>query len=434
MSACAIAAGRVADGNLRSTTDNVSDSTIKPRIFFAAAEESLPHDITKIISLDALKVYPLLAIAAIQRQKIEVMHKYIGQYFAILSIRRWHDEANWPKDWSDTERDEMRRVVSVIKRNCARPRSANLCKYWSTYTLDVYSSIVWNGCVHYQEAHSQVNYPSEAPTGEYHLLDPFTPSWMVGWNFTTDLYRVLEHAVSRFRTQSSRFNILDVATPSSSTFSSGLNSRVNALFLELPDNFKTIKDMSGVPAQDIYGFQAANIQATSALLRMMLFSVEEGNDVGKKCSVASELLDVFHRIPKPYLTAIGAPLVYHLSGIGHILGSVINIPLTETSYSMVRQLLISMADLLASLESVLHKSAGAGKSLLEQVGRIDEFMASERHNNNTRAAQTIEGNLNGWANALGQEVSPRYQLPDDILLDWNWPLDITAENPFLLLQ
>lgn len=311
---------------------------------------------------------------------------------------------------------------------------ADCNKYWSTYTLDVYSSIVWNGCVHFQEAHSQVQYPSETPTSEYHLLGSLTHSWMVGWNYTTDLYRVLEHAVSRFRTQTSRFNMVEVATASSPTFSSDVSSRLNALFSELPDIFKTIKEMSGNSAQDIYGFQAANIQATSALLRMMLFSVEAGNDVDKKCSVASELLEVFHQIPKPYLTAIGTPLIYHLSGIGHILGSVINTPLSETSYSKVRGLLVSMAALLDSLESVLHKGAGAGRSLLEQVDRIDRFMASERQHIDARFAQAAEGTADHWTNLLGQEVSPQYQLPDDILLDWTWPLDFTTENSFLFLQ
>lgn len=113
MSACAIAAGRVEDGSvLTSTSSRPSKPEVKPKIFFAAAEESLPHDITKATSLDALRAYPLLALAAIQGRKIEVMHKYIGQYFAILSIRRWHDEENWPKQWTSVERDEMRRVVS----------------------------------------------------------------------------------------------------------------------------------------------------------------------------------------------------------------------------------------------------------------------------------------------------------------------------------
>jgi hypothetical protein len=113
MSACAIAAGRVEDGSVpTSTSDQPCQPAVKSSIFFAAAEESLPHDIIKAASLDALKAYPLLALAAIQGRKIEVMHKYIGQYFTILSIKRWHDEANWPRQWTSVEQDEMRRVVS----------------------------------------------------------------------------------------------------------------------------------------------------------------------------------------------------------------------------------------------------------------------------------------------------------------------------------
>jgi hypothetical protein len=113
MSACAIAAGRVEDGSVPATTaGQLNHPEVKPSIFFAAAEESLPQDITKVTSLDVLRTYPLLALAAIQGRKIEVMHKYIGQYFAILTIRRWHDEGNWPAQWTSVERDEMRRVVS----------------------------------------------------------------------------------------------------------------------------------------------------------------------------------------------------------------------------------------------------------------------------------------------------------------------------------
>lgn len=113
MSACAIAAGRIEDGSVPSNNSSQPcEYTLKSSTLFAAAEESLPQDIIKAASLDALKAYPLLALAAIQARKIEVMHKYVGQYFAILSIKRWHDEVNWPKQWTSLERDEMRRLVS----------------------------------------------------------------------------------------------------------------------------------------------------------------------------------------------------------------------------------------------------------------------------------------------------------------------------------
>jgi hypothetical protein len=426
MAACALAAGRMRDGGI--THSNEQDlvlTDLPPKIFHEASENCLPSDITNITTLDALRAYPLLALSAIQGRQIDVMHKNIGLYFAILSIRRWHDESNWPVSWTATEREEMRKLVSLLQFALVSITYIVPNQYWSTYTLDVYSSIVWNGCIHFQEAHSRVQYPSNDTDIGVQYEDTSLPGWMVGWNFTTDLYRVLEHAVSRFRTQSSQFNILEMAAPSSPTFSSGLNARVNALYSALPEAFKTIKEMTGVPEKDIYGFQAANIQATLALLRMMLFSVEADSDVDKKCSVASDLLAVFHQIPNSYLRAISAPLIYHLSGIGQILGSVITSPISDASYSKVRELLCSMAALLESLESVLQRRAGAARSLLDQVDRIDNFMATQRQSQiDFRAFPQAHITTEEWSSIpINEEISPRYQLPMEIVGDWSWPLE-----------
>lgn len=113
MAACALAAGRVQDGGLPSSNgSSTTNLAIRSSTFFTAAEQSLPQDIISIESFDAMRTYPLLAIAGIQDGRIDVMHKYIGMYFAILSIRKWHDESNWPSSMAIAEREQMRRVVS----------------------------------------------------------------------------------------------------------------------------------------------------------------------------------------------------------------------------------------------------------------------------------------------------------------------------------
>jgi hypothetical protein len=111
----------MSDGSVPNNTRGWEyQSEVKPSVFFTAAEECLPCDIIKVTSLDALKAYPLMALAAIQGRKIEAMHKYIGQYFTIMSIQRWHDESNWPTEWTSVERDEMRRVVSRSMKTLVR--------------------------------------------------------------------------------------------------------------------------------------------------------------------------------------------------------------------------------------------------------------------------------------------------------------------------
>lgn len=95
--------------------------------------------------------------------------------------------------------------------------------------------------------------------------------------------------------------------------------------------------------------------------------------------------------------------MHHLAGIGHLLGSVIQSPLSQWTYLQVRNVLLAMVDLLASLESVLSSNGtsetypgiggigsasrgagqggGAGKGggsarLKAHVARIDQYMTN----------------------------------------------------------
>ncbi len=399
MAACALASARARDGALSSCNgEHVSvspDSTVSgssvdmpPEMFYAAAEEALPKDILQCRDFDYLRALALLSIASIQDAKIAVMQKYIGHYFTLMAINQWHDEANWAPGMHPTEVEERRRL------------------YWSIYTLDVFTSIIWDGCIHFQESHAKVEYPTgraEEP-GQQHgggggggggdnsnsnsnsnpnasspsPGDPHPDSWMVGWNFTTDLYRILEHNLNKLRSRSSMFNLLgETTTPGSFRVSS--QDRVADLYASLPAVFKHIQPPTGEPARDIFGFQAANIQATMALLEMVHLSLEVDVDLERKCSVVHHVLQTFHRVPKPYMRAISSPLIYHIGGIGVILGSVMEGPLSENAYHLVRDLLLSMAVLLESLEAFLHRSAGAGQRLRTLASRLEAYYVGMRN-------------------------------------------------------
>jgi len=83
------------------------------------------------------------------------------------------------------------------------------------YQLEVYSSITWGSVIRFREAQSQVSYPSEindeffsdagyqglTPMQRYNPPQSVSNSscWLHGWNFTTELYRVLEHSMDDFR-------------------------------------------------------------------------------------------------------------------------------------------------------------------------------------------------------------------------------------------
>jgi hypothetical protein len=80
------------------------------------------------------------------------------------------------------------------------------------------------------------------------------------------------------------------------------------MYSALPSQFRETPPTTGDMSEDLFGFQAANIQATLQLLRMVLLSTEEIG-VERKCDVAGEVLSVFSNVPLDYLKAISSPLV-----------------------------------------------------------------------------------------------------------------------------
>ncbi|CAI4220257.1 unnamed protein product [Parascedosporium putredinis] len=381
MAACALASSRVRDGALVSPERYTTDLLIlPPEDFYAAAEDALPAD----------------PIDAHDFNYIEQMRKYIGTYFTILSIRQWHDETNWPSGLSAIEREEMRRL------------------YWSIYTLDIYSSTVWGGCFHFQEAHARVDTSPDRDA-----------EWLVGWNFTTDLYRILEHALSRLRTQHSRFNLFrsEEAITTNSPAGGAMGSanryilqRVDSLYTTLPPIFKELRPATGNIATDIYGFQAANIKPPSPCSGCR-------RRPEKKCAVAEDILTIFDHVPESFQRAISTPLIYHLAGIGNILGSVMEGPLSETSYQRAR--------------GILRRRAGAGKHLRELVERIDVYMASRREPPPAaHIPPPLDNRMDSRAHPPVAEVntgvidnlSPMFQLPDELLQDWNWPSMLLSDT------
>jgi hypothetical protein len=154
------------------------------------------------------------------------------------------------------------------------------------YTLEVYSSIVWGGVIRCRESQSRVFYPSEVDDDRfsergYENLIPETPgarrlsmssvtvtndsSWLHGWNFTTELYRILEHAMDDFHRRRPQnvgpFSPSDLFLRESPSQSAVLE-KVMSMHAELPDRFKETRSVVSDMVEDRFSFQAANITAT----------------------------------------------------------------------------------------------------------------------------------------------------------------------------
>jgi hypothetical protein len=115
MAACALSSARLRDGALVSLPLVSSDAAaVSPELFFAAAEEALPRNILQCREFDCLRGFALLSLASLQDAKIRQMKMYIGQYFTILTINQWYNESNWPEQLHTSEREEWRRLVSLV--------------------------------------------------------------------------------------------------------------------------------------------------------------------------------------------------------------------------------------------------------------------------------------------------------------------------------
>ncbi|KAK5074638.1 hypothetical protein LTR70_010084 [Exophiala xenobiotica] len=427
MAVCALSSARVRDTALFNPFWSSEDLADPPsETFYNAAIDNIPHDETPAQSLSLMKTYALLALTAIQYGNIRHMQAYLGRYHTLVEMDSLHDETNWPSTLTAVELEERRRL------------------FWSMYTLDVFSSIVWNSVIRVREQQCNVRYTTELD--DLHIDDhgyrfaasspvsgPSPPgnasgsgaSWLQGWNATTDLWRILEHATLKLQSNPTSMKTflersvgLEPSPPGAA-----IQDQVDKFYQNLPACFKDTTEISCDPARDRYGFQAANITATVQLLRMMLLA-SETNSIEQRCKVVSEVVNAFMRVPVAYLRAISSPLLHHLAGIGSVLGGVLGEPFNEYQYQEVRTVLLSLAQLLENLNHGIHSTKVVQK-LRDLILQIDAHMISLQHQSvhvgTSRPVTTTEPSPSQTSNSGNwEELEPYMQLPADLLVDWPW--------------
>jgi hypothetical protein len=381
---CALVSARVRDGAVTNPKWDIStlQETSSEAFYVEAAKQAV---LGKVPDLNLMRANAVLAIAAIQNGNIRDMHLHLGRYHTLVAMDGLHDETNWPKQTGLIEVEERRRL------------------FWSLYTLDIYTSVVWGGIIRCREQQTAVAYPTEidddmfsdngifsaallarpgqGPSPGRHGLQVSSTSWLSGWNFIIDLYRVLEHALTHFRDRQARTRsrswLHDIFKDNPGFSQTSVLDCVMQMYRDLPQCFKETPPVIFDASVDRFGFQAANITATLQLLRLVLFSAS-GASVADRCQIASEVINAFIEVPIAYHQAISAPLLHHIGGIGDILGSVLGEPLTKADYAYVRSTLLLMAQLLANLDGV-KSGTGAAERLRSQVAKIDEYMITQRN-------------------------------------------------------
>lgn len=128
-----------------------------------------------------LQATHILAVAAMEMGNASLFHQLMGTCCSLIANQGLVEESRWPKNMSDLDREEYRRLI------------------WHLYRLEVHTALIMGSPIRLSESQINVDYPGdpsfdcEVSGNDDGLL------WLEGWNFVTDLYRGLEHVLVAFR-------------------------------------------------------------------------------------------------------------------------------------------------------------------------------------------------------------------------------------------
>lgn len=295
-----MAAGRLCDGVLMPTGPH-SLRLQAAGLFskcYSAAMESIPLDLVSAPDhYFAMKAKAILAAACLQNGEWEKAVRHLGDYASLSAISGFCREANWPPGVSEIQIQERRRV------------------FWGVYQQEQYLSSNFGFASRQREVKAMVKYPAEVfddddITGNGCQFLPEPVSFLKGFNFCTDLYRIVERIEGTVRTEQQATVIepggriesfLAESYPSRKLASDSLHL-VSQLYEDLPEELKRPRALTGDLRADRYGFVACNVLLTTQTLRMLLIGTGKPN-VHRRCAVASELLDELSTIPIAFFHA-----------------------------------------------------------------------------------------------------------------------------------
>lgn len=140
-------------------------------------------------------------------------------------------------------------------------------------------AVTWGVTIRHRESETTVLYPAEViddedihPDGirtNHRDHSNHVSSHMRGWNFTTDLYRILEHAVAAYRTRrrgpepDPRGAVSALYREKPARSSAEVLAVVRELYANLPQEFRTVEPVSGDIYKDRFAFQGQTASVRS---------------------------------------------------------------------------------------------------------------------------------------------------------------------------
>jgi hypothetical protein len=301
--------------------------------YFDEAVSRIPTRITQSQDLDYLRAFGLLAVYSLQRGSHDDLHRYLGLYHALVAQHGFHDESRWPKDLAIIDVDDRRRL------------------FWCMYRLEVHSACVLGHIVRMPESQVSVLYPRIFPT-----MEPERQAWTAGWDYITDLFRLLEYAIFSLRGCKNRKAVLAVFCdrPSPATLLDGL-ARLKASkprILEDPE-----RDFQSNRCK----YMAVQITCTETLVNIMalLYCQAPAREI---MEITKTLIEKMEAAPLIMFKVAGSQIVHQLLGVGHMLHNASRHEHGQHRAEAER-LIAFLGDLVKNLELDIPSAAEAGERL-----------------------------------------------------------------------
>ena len=308
-------------------------------LYFLEAVSKIPTRFvqSEMQSLDYLRCFGLLAVYSLQRGNHNDLHHYLGLYHALVAQQGFHDENRWPNDLSLSDIDDRRRL------------------FWCVYRLEIHSACVLGHMVRMPESQVSVLYPRITPA-----MEPETQAWTAGWDYITDLFRLLEYAIFSLRGCKNRTAVLAVfcERPSPTTLLDGL-VRLKA---SKPRILLRLAEPESEFQSNRCKYMAVQITCTEALVNIMalLYCQAPACEI---IDITENFLEEVAKAPLILFKVAGSQIVHQLLGVGHML---YNASKCENGryWSEAKRLIEFLGDLVSGLEDDIPSAAEAGDRLL----------------------------------------------------------------------
>lgn len=303
--------------------------------YFSEAVSRIPERIPQPQNLDYLRTFGLLAVYSLQRGDHGDLHRYLGLYHALVAQIGFHDEIRWPEHIQISDVDDRRRL------------------FWCVYRLEIHSACVLGHIVRMPESQVSVLYPRITPA-----MEPEAQAWTAGWDYITDLFRLMEYAIFCLRGGKYRKAALAICCdrPSPTTLLDSLAQLkvTKPRILTRLDEFESESNRCK--------YMAVQINCTETLTHIMalLYCQSPPREV---MNLAEGFLEEVTKAPLIIFKVASSQIVHQLLGVGHMLYSASRYDSGRDGRE-AKRLIAFLADLVTNLEKDIPSAGEAGDRLL----------------------------------------------------------------------